>query len=73
MSPDFELIRLDGLKLYREQRMREADQWRLLRTPTRPTWLTRQGCRLLCRLGGQLIRVGQYLEMLYESRTPVNA
>jgi hypothetical protein len=73
MLPDFELIRLDGLKLYREQQVREADQWRLLSTPTRPTWLARQGCRLLCRLGGQLIRVGQYLQTLYESRTLVKA
>ena len=72
MLPYFEQIRLYGFEL-RKERMREADRWRLLSSPTRPTWLARQGCRLLCRLGGQLIRAGQYLQTLYEPRTLVKA
>jgi hypothetical protein len=66
------MIRLYGLELRRE-RMREADQWRLCSSSIRPTWLARQGCRLLCRLGARLIRLGHYLQTLYESRSPVNA
>jgi hypothetical protein len=72
MSPYFEQIRLYGLEL-RKERMREADQWRLSCASVHPTWLARQGCRLLCRLGGQLIRAGQYLQTSYESRSPLNA
>ena len=72
MSPYSEMIRLYGLELRRD-RMREADQWRLLSASIQPAWLARQGCRLLCRLGGQLIRAGQHLQTLYESRYPLNA
>ena len=72
MSPYFEMIRLYGLE-QRKERMREADQWRLCPPSTHPTWLARQGRRLLCRLGGRLIRVGQYMQTLYDSRDSLNA
>jgi len=72
MSPYFEQIRLYGLEL-RKERMREADHWRLVSASAHPTWVARQGCRLLCRLGGQLVRVGQYLQRSYESHSPANA
>lgn len=72
MSPCFEQIRLYGLELRKDQ-MREAEQWRRISASAHPTWVARQGCRLLCRLGGQLVRFGQYLQRSYESRSPVNA
>ena len=72
MSPYFEQIRLYGFEL-RKERMREADHRRLVSASARPTWVARQGCWLLCRLGGQLVRVGKYLQASYESRSPVNA
>jgi hypothetical protein len=61
MSPYSEMIRLYGLEQSKD-RMREAEQWRLLPSSIHPTWLARQGCRFLCWLGGRLIRVGQYLQ-----------
>jgi hypothetical protein len=72
VSPYFEQIRLYGYEL-RKERMREAARWRYVAASAHSTWLARQGCRLLCRLGSQLIRVGQYLQTLYESRTLVKA
>ena len=71
MSPYFEQIRLYGYERRKEQ-MRQAEQWRILPASARSTWLTREGCRLLCRVGGQLIRVGKYLQTWNESRSPVN-
>jgi hypothetical protein len=70
MSPYFETIRLYGLEQYKDRR-READQWRLCPPSTHPTWLARQGRQLLCRLGGRLIRAGQHLQTLYDSRDPL--
>ena len=72
MSLSFEQIRLYGLEL-RKERMREADRWRRGSALVYPTWLARQGCRLLCWLGSQLIRAGQYLQASYGTRYPVNA
>jgi hypothetical protein len=72
MSPYFEQVRLYGLEL-RKERMREATVWRIRSQSIHTTWLARQGCRLLCRLGAQLIRVGEYLQTLYEPRSTVNA
>ena len=72
MSPYYEMVRLYGLNL-RQTRMREADQWRLTSASGHLTWLARQRCRLLCRLGGQLIHVGQHLQALYETLKPLNA
>ena len=40
-------------------KMRDAEQWRLLRPSPRPTWLTQQIRGLLCQLGYWLIRVGR--------------
>lgn len=39
--------------------MRDAEQWRLLRSFPRPTWPTQQIHGLLCQLGCWLIRVGR--------------
>jgi hypothetical protein len=61
MLPNVELERRYGVERYRDW-VREADQWRLGGSFIRPTWLTRQKCWLLCRLGSWLIRMGQYLQ-----------
>ena len=66
------MIRLYGLEQTKE-RIREAEQWRLCLPSTHPTWLARKGRRLLCRLGGRLIRVGQTMQTLYDSRDPLYA
>jgi hypothetical protein len=44
--------------------VREAENWRLVREARQahPSWLTRQGCRLLGQLGRALIRSGKRLE-----------
>ncbi|MDY7078571.1 MAG: hypothetical protein SXV54_16780 [Chloroflexota bacterium] len=39
--------------------MRDAEQWRLLRSFSQPTWLTRQIRGLLCQMGCWLIRIGR--------------
>ena len=44
--------------------LREADRWRLAKLFARPTWLARQGCQLLCLLGGGLVRAGRYLQAI---------
>ena len=76
MSLHFEMIRLHGLEISKElrkERMREAELWRLCSTSINPTWLARQGCRLLRRLGSRLVRVGQHLQALSESPDPLHA
>jgi hypothetical protein len=72
MSPYFEMIRLYGYEL-RKDRLREVARWRLCCQADHPIWLVRQGRRLLCRLGGGLIRAGQYLQTLYDSRDSLGA
>ena len=61
MFPNAELERQYVIERYKD-RLREADHWRLGESFARPTWLDRQRCWLLCRLGGWLIRTGQRLQ-----------
>jgi hypothetical protein len=39
--------------------IRDAEQWRLLRSSLQPTWATQQIRGLLCQLGYWLIRIGR--------------
>jgi hypothetical protein len=43
---------------------REAERWRLARQGKQgpPSWLSPQGCWLLCQLGNALVWLGQWLE-----------
>ena len=63
MSLYVELWRQYGQECHQD-RMREAAQWRLGSLCARPSWLTRQGCRLLCRLGARLVRAGRHLQQV---------
>ena len=48
----------------RQEAVQVAENWRQLRLARkqRPTWVTRQGCWLLCRLGRLLVALGQRLQ-----------
>ena len=50
--------------LRRQEAMRRAEHWRLVRlaTGSRPGWLSRQGCWLLCQLGRTMVGLGRRLE-----------
>jgi hypothetical protein len=51
-------------ELRRDDERRQAEAWRLWRQVrlAEPSWLARQGCRLLCQLGRALVRAGRQLE-----------
>jgi hypothetical protein len=63
MSLYVELWRQYGHECRKDQ-LREAAQWRLGSLCARPSWLARQGFRLLCRLGARLVRVGRHLQQV---------
>ena len=48
----------------REEAIRQAETWRMLHQASRSRggWLLRQNCRLLCRLGHGLVRMGLWLQ-----------
>ena len=48
----------------RQEAIHQAETWRMLRQANwnRRGWLLRQNCRLLCRLGRGLVRMGLWLQ-----------